>query len=62
LDRKLGGPQIWSGSGDKRNNSLPLPGIEVRVAEIRNIIGNYIEGLSLTFVNSYVTTKLAFLS
>jgi len=30
MDRRLGGPQSWSGLGDKENEipSLPLPGTE----------------------------------
>jgi hypothetical protein len=28
LDRRLGGPQRWSGYGGKEKNSQPLPGLE----------------------------------
>jgi len=28
LDRRLGGPQIWSGHGGEEKNSQPLPRLE----------------------------------
>jgi hypothetical protein len=28
LDRRLGGPQSWSGCGGEEKNSQPLPGLE----------------------------------
>jgi hypothetical protein len=33
LDRRLGGPQNWSGRGSGEQNSQPLPGLEPTIVQ-----------------------------
>jgi hypothetical protein len=33
LDRRLGGPQSWSGRGGGEKNSQPLPGLKLPIAQ-----------------------------
>jgi hypothetical protein len=49
LERRLGGPQNWSGPCEEEKNILPLPVIEPRPA--RNLVGISTE-MSRTEVNS----------
>jgi hypothetical protein len=44
LERRLGGPQSWSGHGSEEKNSQPLPGLEPLIIQL--IAQHYITELS----------------
>jgi len=48
LDRRLDGPQSWSGRGGEEKNSQPLPGLETAI--IQSVVQRFTTGLSSLLV------------